>query len=529
MKRDINRLRDGPFDVLVIGGGIYGAWTAYDAALRGLKVALVEKSDWASGTSSASSKLIHGGLRYLERFRFGMVKKSLDERRRLAQLAPHRVTPRRFLLPVYSENRVGRSRLKAGLMIYDWLARGDQPVDKHESLTYREVIDRYPHLNKVGLIGGFTYGDCQMDDALFTLEIIEGADRAGAVVVNHVEATELLTTSLRVNGAVVMDGLGDETLEVRASVVVNTAGPWLPQLSIDSTKTTRIRMSKGVHIVMPPLGVEDAMLVTARQDNRVVFVIPWYGKTLVGTTDADFEGNLDDVRVDEYEIEYLLDEVNAVIEKPRWNRSDVAGRFAGVRALKYQPGKPPAAITREWVLESPGEGLLVSVGGKFTSARTDASEIVDRILRMMGKPPTPSPTDERPFPWCPSEPFSIWLSDNRQAGIRRGMDPGTAELTACRYGSLFPRVLDLLEREPGLAGRLHPDFPFCRAEIVLGVEHGMAITLEDLLRRRVPILILDRIKRSVVEDAADLAAPILGWGGVQRANEIDQVLERWSA
>ena len=205
MNRDLQRLSDEKFDLLVVGGGIYGAWTAYDAALRGFRVALIEKADWASGTSSASSKLIHGGLRYLEQMHFGLVKGALDERKLLTRLGPHRVTPLRFLIPVYKNTRAGHFRLRMGLWLYDRLAGSNQPVDHHESLSSNDVTTRYPHLNPNGLAGGLTYGDCQTDDAQFVLEIVDGADSAGAAIANYVKATRFLLSGGRVAGADTVD------------------------------------------------------------------------------------------------------------------------------------------------------------------------------------------------------------------------------------------------------------------------------------------------------------------------------------
>ncbi|MDH3214958.1 MAG: glycerol-3-phosphate dehydrogenase/oxidase [Candidatus Krumholzibacteria bacterium] len=529
MIRDINRLRAGPFDVLVIGGGIYGAWTAYDAALRGLKVALVEKHDWASGTSSASSKLIHGGLRYLEQFHLGMVKKSLAERRLLTRLGPHRVTPLRFLVPVYGDSRVGMFRLRAGLWLYDQLAGKNQPVGRHGVLTPREVNERYPHLRTKGLRGGLTYGDCQTDDAQFTIEIITGAGNAGAVVINHAEATEFLTSNNRVVGAAVVDRITHEIVEVRASVVVNTAGPWAPGLRTPTAKKTRLRMSKGVHLVLPPLASADAMLVMTRRDKRVFFIIPWYGRTLLGTTDADYDGDLENIGVDDAEVDYLLTEANSVLNGPGWDRSAIEGRFAGVRALKYQPGRSASSVTREWIIESRLRGLLTSIGGKYTSARADAAVIVNRACDILGKRLGKPPTETQPFPWSPPTNLAQWLDTARRRGTHHGLDPELAQMLAYRYGTSLGPVLDLIRSTPLLAERIHPHLPFCKAEIVHGAQSTMALTLEDLLRRRTPVLILAPVDRAILEEAARLVTPILGWTDERRKTEVTNVLMTWKS
>jgi glycerol-3-phosphate dehydrogenase len=287
-------------------------------------------------------------------------------------------------------------------------------------------------------------------------------------------------------------------------------------------------MSKGVHLVLPPLPTEDAMLITAHRDSRVFFVIPWYGKTLLGTTDADYYGELDDVRVDDNEIDYLLDEAAAVIGEPRWTRSMIEGMFAGVRALKYESRKPPSSVTREWVLESPLDRLLVSVGGKYTSARYESAVIVDRALEWLGRKPGQSPTSHRRFPWAPHERFSKWQSNARRTGEQLGMDPETAAYSTYRHGTASGVIHELIREQPDLANRLDPRLPFSRAEIVVGARDGMALTLEDLLRRRTPTLILSRIRRETLEDAAALAAPILGWDDTHREQEIAHVLAKWA-
>jgi glycerol-3-phosphate dehydrogenase len=527
MKRDAQKLESGPFDLLVIGGGIYGAWTAYDAALRGLKVALIEKGDWASGTSSASSKLIHGGLRYLEQFRFGLVKKSLDERKRLARLAPHRVTPLRFLIPIYRDSPTGPLRMKIGLFLYDIFAWNDQPVKPHLSLTARELPARYPFLKKRGLKGGFTYGDCQMDDARFTLEIVEGAYQAGAVTVNYAKAEKLLIENNRVTGAAVTDLYGNQGMEVHASVVVNTAGPWAGSLCGEEKRSDLVRLVKGIHLVMPPLPTGDAMLIMVKKDKRIFFMIPWYGKTLLGTTDSDYHGDPDRVQVNEEDIDYLLSGASRVFRKKTWDRSSILGSFAGLRALRNEPGKLPSQITREWSFEEPAERLLVSVGGKFTSARADAAELVDHVMQILERPfEGGPPTENRPFPWSPGRDYREWKEDAIQEGIQLGLDPEMASWSVFRYGVSLKEVHDLIRKEAALADRLVPELPFCKAEIVHAAASEMVLHLDDLLRRRIPLLILARVKKETLKEAAALAAPVLGWTEEMCQQEVESIRQQ---
>jgi glycerol-3-phosphate dehydrogenase len=368
VRRDFDRLRQGPFDLLVIGGGIYGAWTALDAALSGLRTALVEKGDWASGTSSVSSKLVHGGLRYLEHLRFGLVRKSLRERALLASLAPHRVRPARFIVPLYRSGRVGPLRLRAGLAVYDLLSTGDRPGGRTRRLGREETLRAYPFLQESGLVESLSYGDAITDDARLTLEVVEAAMQNGATALNYAEVVGPLSADNCAGGAVVRDLAGDVSLDVSASVVVNTAGPWVADIAGCAGVTGRLRLTKGVHLLFPPLPVEDAFLFLTRQDARVLFLIPWYGRTLVGTTDTGYGGDPETVSVTAADVDYLLTELSHVLRGGTWGRSSICGATAGLRTLLDVPGTEPSALSREWRLLEPAPGLLVSVGGRKKAA-----------------------------------------------------------------------------------------------------------------------------------------------------------------
>lgn len=490
MRREPARLGERVFDLLVVGGGIYGAWIAYDAALRGLSVAIVERDDWGSGTSSASSKLIHGGLRYLEHGHLGLVAKALRERARLLRLAPHRVWPLRFLLPVYGDSRAGRGALMAGLTLYDWLAGGHPGLRGHRHLAVDDLADHAPWLASSGLRGGFLYGDAGTDDARFTLEIVAGAIAAGAVAVNHAWALHLLRTKDgRVAGAMVRDDSGGDEHEVRARLTVVAAGPWAARLA--GCDPGPLRLSKGVHLVLPPLpGPRDrAVLLTAGSDRRVFFLIPWYGATLVGTTDQEFHGDPDQVRVDDADIDYLLGETMRRCPGLGWTRADIRGSFAGVRTLQAGTAAQVGAATREWTLVEPAGGLLVPVGGKFTSARVEAARTVDRVGAVLGHQ-VPGLTAGRRFPWCPPGSWTEWLADTTAEGIRLGLDGETAVACARRHGVGVAGLFKRLRAHPAEVSRVAAAAPFCRAELVHAVEHEMACSVEDVLRRRVPLAIL---------------------------------------
>ncbi|MDD9893200.1 MAG: glycerol-3-phosphate dehydrogenase/oxidase [Gammaproteobacteria bacterium] len=504
MQRNFSKLSSGgKFDVLIIGGGITGAWAAYDAARRGLHVALVEKSDWASGTSSASSKMIHGGLRYLATYEFGLVKHSLEERALLARLAPHLIRPVRFALPIYKTDDVTRLQMKAGLTMYDWFATRKSPAPKHEYLSKKKYAKRYPYIRQEGLVGGFTYGDCQEDDARMTVEIVWGADFTGATCVNHCRATELLREGEKVVGATLRDELTGEETDVYARTVVNAAGPWCESLLPSGGKSRLTRLVKGVHLMMPSLplqkhGYADGMLITNPDDGRVVFLIPWYGYTILGTTDSDYEGSPDALGVTVEEEDYLLDIANkALAQVPgakHWQRKDICGSYAGVRTLENAEGKSASKVSREWALTEPLPNMLMPIGGKYTTAREDASFIVDKVVKKLGVEAPECTTGKRPFPWAPlaggAEGYKAWekqaIADLEKAGVEAAI----AKTVARRQGNQLPVLLDLIAADASLAERVDPAAPFIKAEAKKAKLYEMAVSDEDVYRRRMPLTLL---------------------------------------
>ncbi|MDR3418574.1 MAG: glycerol-3-phosphate dehydrogenase/oxidase [Nevskia sp.] len=495
LRRNVAGLRDGEFDLLVVGGGIYGAWTACDAALRGLRVALVEKVDWGAGTSSASSKLIHGGLRYLEHFEFGLVRHALAERRVLSRIAPHLVRPLNFLVPVWRNARVGRMQLLAGLTLYDFLATGKQPVPRFKSYSRSKLLGAHPYLDGDGLRGGLRYGDCQEDDARMTLFVVAAAQAAGAVCANRVEATALLEQDGRVVGARLRDAETGASFELRAGCVVNAAGPWARALV--GAGAPGVKLVKGIHLVLPAVvGCEEAFLLTAPQDGRVFFVIPWYGRTLLGTTEAEVRDPADAV-VTPDETHYLLQATQALLPGLRWSAGDVIGGFAGVRTLQPENGASLSAVSREFAVLEPKPRLLWPVGGKYTTARCDAAELVDQVLQRLGRTPVPCQTSRRPLPGAPMEAaglgeFTGWQAEAMSALLRRGIDEEAARFLTLRHGTGLPRLHVLLDQNPAWAARLHPEAPFLVAEAVLAVREEMARDADDVLRRRMPLSLLVR-------------------------------------
>ncbi len=525
MKRHVDALSEGTFDLLVVGGGVYGAWTAYDAAMRGLRVAIVEQDDWASGTSSASSKLIHGGLRYLEYREFGLVRDALHERNKLRKLAPHRVRRLRFAIPLYGAGWRMRLKLRLGLRLYDMIARSQRPLRGHERLSVADMCHKYDFLKRDRLEGGFTYGDCQTDDARFTLELIDGALNAGAIAVNHVSVLRLSEDRGAVVGAYGLDRVDGSTVQIKAKFTALCAGAW-NQTLLEATipdASLKTRFSKGVHLVMPPLPTTNGLLLLTGERGRVVFLIPWNGRTLLGTTDTPFEGDPRGARCLATDEAYLLDQANAVLKDVQWTTNDVIGRFAGVRTFPDKAGDP-SSLTREWSLAEPYDGVVASVGGKLTSARSDAAKLVAHVCKKLGRDPGPCPTTWRPFPWRPDGRYRSWQQQTLAQALRLGVDEETTLACQMRYGSRIDKLLGMIEKLPKLAHRFVPEAPVCSGELVYCSRYEMVANLQDLLRRRLPLSLIVTLSEERVRLAASIAGKILHWSEEQKANEARSML-----
>ncbi len=516
MKRDFSLLAERHFDLLVCGGGIYGAWTAYDAALRGLSVAIVEQDDWANATSSASSKLIHGGLRYLETYDFKLVRKALAERKMLLEMAPHRVWPLRFGVPIYRDSRIGTLQLKAGLTLYDFLAGFPDSDMAHRHFNHASFTERFPALESSGLKGGFTYGDAQTDDARLVLELIAGAMASGAVCVNYCKLTGLIETNGQVRGATVQDQIKNTNAQILARQIVYTAGQWT---SASETGRDWCRLSKGVHLVMPCTGTEEALLLTAKSDGRVFFIIPWYGMTLVGTTDTDYSGDLDHVVIKPEEVAYLLAEANHYL-KSAWTEADIVGSYAGVRVMKHSDHASPSSASRDWELKTAGNGVHYSIGGKLTSAREDAACIVDAVCAQLGVD-MPCATKCRPFPWTPESDFAQWSVDANAQATRFGIDRSCAKWLIRRHGKRVDEVWRSIKVDSRLSERITPTLPFIYADLLLCARDEMAVHLDDLLRRRMPLLILAQLTDNSLRRIAETVAATMGWDEAAINREVE--------
>jgi glycerol-3-phosphate dehydrogenase len=475
------------FDVLVIGGGITGAGVARDAALRGLRVALVEQRDFASGTSSRSSRLVHGGVRYLEHGEVGLVFESSRERRTLLRIAPHLVRPLSFTWPVYSGARVPRWKLGAGLLLYDALSLF-RNVGRHHRLSWRDVLRREPALSGTHLEGGATYWDAATDDARLTLATALAAREAGAIVLNHTRVTLLTRAEGRISGAEILDLRTRAPARITARSVVNATGPWSDAVEAMAGMTGgAVRGSKGVHIAVhrSRLGNRAAVTLAAPQDGRVMFVLPAGAFAIIGTTDTFDASDPDRVRATEGDIEYLLHAANHYFSDASLTRSDVVSAWAGIRPLAAvgAQGNDPGSASREHAISESAPGLVRVTGGKLTTYRAMAAEVVDLVERVLHRKHVRPTTHRRVLPGGDLEDVMATIS----AATTVVGDGVVAERLVHAYGSEWRAVWEIVEKEPLLGARITPERPYLLAELRYGVEREMAVTLGDLLIRRTPI------------------------------------------
>jgi glycerol-3-phosphate dehydrogenase len=532
----LRTLATEPLDVLVIGGGINGAGIAREAALRGLRVGLIDKGDFASGSSSRSSRLIHGGLRYLELGDIRLVFAACQERDLLRRrLAPHLVRPLPFVFPVYRGDPRGLMAINAGLWLYDLLA-AFRNIERHRRLSADTTRTMEPGLRREGLQGAGYYYDCWTDDARLTLETVLSAWREGAAVCNYVAVTavrhagdganRVVDRGRRVVGVQVRDVLGTDVVDVDACVVVNAAGPWVDAVRALDEPTVQpiLRVTKGVHIVVPRdrVGNQHAVVIRAPSDGRVMFVIPWGSGSLVGTTDTDYHGSLDDVCADRGDVDYLLAAVNHYFPAAKLGVDDVVSAYAGLRPLVApaagRNGNGPSAVSREeTIIESP-HGLISLAGGKLTTYRRVAIGVVDRVvdeLRRQG--------ERRRFP--PSRSHRKPLLGAGAGQVRTGdvlplAEDGWEHL-ARRYGSRASDVLGLLNGHAQLREPLAPPARDLRGEVRIAATTEMAVRIEDVLRRRLHVALKDPSQGlAVVEEVVSMMADALGWDADRRDTEL---------
>ncbi|OJH36084.1 glycerol-3-phosphate dehydrogenase/oxidase [Cystobacter ferrugineus] len=504
------------FDVLIIGGGITGCGIARDAALRGLRVALVEREDFASGTSSRSSRLVHGGVRYLEHGHLGLVFESSIERYRLLRLAPHLVRPLAFVWPVYKGARLKRWKLAAGLKLYDALALF-RNVRNSRLLSPRHVTETFPGIRAEGLTGGARYYDAATDDARLTLANVLAASEAGAVILNHASVRALVMDNGKAQGATVVDMLTGQEHTVRARVVVSATGPWSDEIRRLDTQggTPAVRGSKGVHIAVPharlPTPPDTAITLLSPVDGRVMFILPAATHTIIGTTETATEAHPAEVRASVSDLDYLLASANGLFPEARLVREDVVSAWAGIRPLvasAYSGSGDANSASREHSIQSSPSGVLAISGGKLTTYRVMASDMVNAVEKALGMPHQKARTGSLPLP---GGDFASFDAELAAARAEVGRDDVALHLVRA-YGNRWRLPWALTRERPALAEPLAPGLPYLRAEAIHGVTHEFVHSLDDLLVRRLKLAFETRdLGRAAARIAAADMAPLLGW------------------
>jgi glycerol-3-phosphate dehydrogenase len=521
----------------VIGGGITGAAAARDAAGRGLRVALVDAGDLARGTSSRSSRLIHGGLRYLETGNLKLVFEASAERRRLLDLASHLVHPLPFLFPVFRKGPVGFRKLQAGMWLYDGLSLF-RNIARHRMLSRDAARQEEPHLRTDGLVGAAVYYDASVDDARLTLANARGAHEAGAAVVPYAEVVGFLKDGKGLAGARVRDCLieGVDSVEVRARVVLNATGPWSDAVRrlADAGIRPRLRPTKGVHILVrrDRLGNRHAITFQSPVDGRVMFVLPWGDFSYVGTTDTDYAGSPAEVRADADDVRYLLDSANSIFPDAKLTGDDVVSTWAGIRPLLSprgpEGGMAASATSREHEIWRDRGGLLNIAGGKLTTYRVMAKQAVDVAARTLKEEHRvesgSSPTADLPLPGDPREPWEPFLDRVVSDAVAAGLGADTGEHLARAYGEDAAALLAAVRGDAALAGRLMEGHPYVWAEVAHAVRAEMAMTLDDVMTRRLHLFYeaADGGLAVAGQVARRMAAePGIGWSDAEVAAQVD--------
>jgi glycerol-3-phosphate dehydrogenase len=539
----IEEIAGGHFEVVVIGGGITGAGVALDAASRGYSVALLERGDYALGTSSRSSKMVHGGLRYLQNFDLGLVREALLERQLMVRLAPHLVYPTPFLVAALGEERRDR-KLGLGLNMYDVMATtragrsrrerraardGEEPddywsPDRHRTIDREEVLELVPALAAREPHDAYLFYDCQTDDVRLVLTVLGEAERFGAVMLNGAEVTEVLSEHGKATGVAFVEGESGERMEVRADHVVNATGVFADQIRpeelLGEEDVPRIAPSRGTHLLIDgadlPMG--KAACIVPAGEGRMIFSLPWYGRTLIGTTDNDFEGDIAHPRPAADDVEYLLSAVNDFFGTSLGD-SDLVGAYAGVRPL-ISTGDPRKSvdISRKAELYETSSGMLTITGGKLTTWRRMAKQTVDRLVEREGRE-APCHTHEIPL-GMPARPDDLEAPE--------GVGEEALEQLAFRYGHAARKVLEIARAEPKLARPIAPGRPDLLAEVVLAARAEQARSVADVLLRRTRLGILaapELRSAKAVRPIADALGAELGWSRRRRSHEAEAWLE----
>jgi glycerol-3-phosphate dehydrogenase len=531
-KDAIAKMTERELDVLVVGGGVVGAGSALDAVTRGLTTAIVEARDWASGTSSRSSKLVHGGLRYLEMLDFGLVREALHERGLLLdRIAPHLVKPVAFLYPL--QHRVWeRPYVGAGIAIYDAMAYASgtaRGLKHHRHLTRKQALREAPCLRPDTLTGAIQYWDAQVDDARHTMTVVRTAAAFGALAASRVTVTGFLRQGERVSGVTATDVETGQVFEVRAKQVINATGVWTDdtQRLADTRGQFHVRASKGIHLVVPRDRLPSSTGIILRTEKSVLFVIPWGRHWIIGTTDTDWSLTKEHPAASSSDIDYLLDHVNSVLNSPL-TREDVEGVYAGLRPLLTGESESTSKLSREHVVGHPVPGLVVVAGGKYTTYRVMAADAVDEAVRTMDARVPESCTAEVPL--VGAEGYKALWNQRRSLAAAAGIHVVRVEHLLNRYGSCIGELLDMIGEDPLLAEPLPGADDYLAVEARYAVTHEDARHVDDVLARRTRISI-EAWGRGVAAAprVAELMADVLGWSEEEKKREVEYYLGRVAA
>jgi glycerol-3-phosphate dehydrogenase len=522
------RLGTEQFDVVVIGGGVVGSGCALDAATRGLKVALIEARDFASGTSSRSSKMFHGGLRYLEQLEFGLVREALYERElSLTTLAPHLVKPMPFLYPL-TKRGWERPYVAAGIFLYDRLG-GAKSVPPQKHLTRAGALRLSPGLKRGSLIGGIRYYDTVVDDARHTMTVARTAAHYGAVVRSSTQVVALLREGDRVTGVRVRDSEDGSITEVRGHVVVNATGVWTDEIQALSKQRGRfqVRASKGVHVVVPRDRIVSDVAIILRTEKSVMFVIPWGSHWIIGTTDTDWDLDLAHPAATKADIDYILGTVNTVLATPL-THADIDGVYAGLRPLLAGESEETSKLSREHAVAVPAPGLVAIAGGKYTTYRVMAADAIDAAAQYVPARVAPSITEKVSL--LGADGYFALVNQAEHVAALKGLHSYRVRLLLDRYGALVGDVLGLADDDPGLLSPIKEAPGYLKVEALYAVTAEGALHLEDVLARRMRISI-EYSHRGVdcAREVAEVVAPALGWTAEDVKREVANYTARVEA
>jgi glycerol-3-phosphate dehydrogenase len=514
------------FDVLVIGGGVTGVGAALDAASRGLRVALVEAHDLASGTSSRSSKLIHGGLRYLEQYDFRLVREALQERESMVtSLAPHLVKPVAFLYPLH-EKLKDRTYVGAGLALYDVLRGFQRALPWHKHLSQKNISQIAPSLRQDIVTGAIKYFDAQVDDARYTMMVARTAARHGAVIATGVACESLIREDQRVIGVVVRNLENDQLIEVKAGVTVMCAGVWSDDLhaKFGLKAGYEVRMSKGAHIVLPGSAINSEAGIILKTPVSVLFVIPWEDKWIVGTTDTEYTGDRNEPLANREDVEYILAQANRILD-PVIRFEDIIGVYAGLRPLVSKKADAlTTKLSREHTVDRPAPGFVSIAGGKYTTYRVMAEDVIDLAVKELNEGISNSITDKLPI--VGADGYTALVQQLTLISSETGLAESQVTHLLNRYGSLISEILDLITEDSTLAKPLANDLPYLRAEIHYAASHEGARSVDDVVSRRTRISFESRENSvELLDEISKIIAPVLGWNRIERVQSIERYRE----